>query len=214
MTFVKTALGFLISFHCIFYSPANYQASNSLHLNASSTLSKQTLNKSQTFDPGIETQNTKGLSPGESTVLTFSSKIKGKERQHLNLWFEKAGNYTLSFINANPRYSNHWLIWDYIALKDQKYPLFEIGESEAPPHYSDLAFDEFCHQDDCVMDFRIGSHHSRKFPKEINDHDILEIKINFEVKSRFARKNLDLDLSTLFSSHNNVEHYKMRVKLE
>ncbi|MCO6491404.1 MAG: hypothetical protein J5I98_23505 [Phaeodactylibacter sp.] len=154
------------------------------------------------------------LKPGGSEVLTFTSNPE-KGWQTQALWFEEGGSYTLTFSNAGQPHSDHWMVWDCIRLKDGNATVWRIGDCETPPDYSKVAFDEFCDPDneECPIKFKVGESSNREFPKEINDYSITTITVSFEINPKHARKNLSLELSTLYSTHNNIRDYKLRVAL-
>ena len=152
---------------------------------------------------------------GQSTVLTFSSN-PDKGLQEQAIYVANAGTYTVTLSNENPRFSNHWMIWDYIGLKDGNRVAWSIGKKETPPDYSETAFDEFCDPKDqaCETNFIVNETGVQDFPKEINDGSIPELNIFFEIKPSQVRRELTLVFSTLFSTHDNIKNYKMRVALK
>ena len=155
---------------------------------------------------------------GESVILTFSSgEPLESGRQTVHLQAGQAGQYALKLESANPALSGHWMVWDHLSLKEGKAPVWEIGEDETPTDYSPKAFSELCDpkaRGDCVKQFTIGSSRDRDFPSELNDGQINAVRINFSLTERQARSNLALVLSTLYSTHPGIDHFKMKVALE
>lgn len=153
------------------------------------------------------------LVPGESTLLKFTEE-GNLQRQSLILNFNEPGDYTLTFSNGNPETSKHWLIWDCINLKNGNRYVWRIGEDETPPDYSELAFDEFCDSADCDQVFIVGKSSTNRFAKEVNDHSIKEVKIEFKINKKDLNKDLTLEMSTLYSTHAGVDDFKMNILLK
>ena len=78
---------------------------------------------------------------------TFRSGNKDdEEEKYINIHknYVKHGGNIILLENGSPTFSGHWLIWDSLALYDAKgKAIWQIGENEAPPDYSEAAFDEF-----------------------------------------------------------------------
>lgn len=56
----------------------------------------------------------------------------------------KPGKNMILLENGGPMFCGRWLVWDSLALYDAKgETIWQIGENEAPPDYSEDAFDEF-----------------------------------------------------------------------
>lgn len=158
------------------------------------------------------------LRAGESVILTLSSgEPLERGRQTVHLQAGQAGQYALKLESANPALSGYWMVWDYLSLKEGKTPVWEIGEDETPTDYSAKASSELCDpgvREDCTREFTIGSTRDKDFPKELNDGEINAVQINFSLTEQQARSDLALVLSTLYSTHPGVDHFKMKVTLE
>jgi hypothetical protein len=162
-------------------------------------------------------QTTQTLKPGESLLLTFTSGVSSETgRQRVGIETGGPGNYIVELENANPTYSGYWIVWDYIALMDVQTPVWKIGEDEAPTDYSKKAFSEFCDPElrqDCVTDYTVGSTRDSDFCKDLNDGLFPLAKIKFNLSQDQASRSLTLVLSTLYSTHDGAEHFRMKVSL-
>ncbi len=151
------------------------------------------------------------LKPDEAIILTFRSGIPEMSRQHVAIQLDQPGQYTILLANDNPPWSGHWLIWDYLALKAGDIPIWEIGDAEAPPDYSDKAFSEFCDPQpsrDCETEFTVGSTNVADFSKDLNDGLFPEARINFTLTEQQVGSNLTLILST---TNQSADDFKMKV---
>ena len=160
------------------------------------------------------------LKPGESVVVIFSSGSSSETgRQMVPIRVDEPRQYTIVLENANPTGSGYWIIWDYISLEKGNTLIWEIGEDEAPPDYSDKAFSEFCDPQppklqDCTTEFTIASTKAEDFSKDFNDGEFPTARINFTLTEKQLDADLMLVLSTLYSTHPGIDHFKMKVTLE
>jgi hypothetical protein len=158
------------------------------------------------------------LQPGASVTLTFASGTPAEQgRQTVSIHVDQPGEYTIVLENANPPYSEHWLRWDYLALKQGDTPIWTIGEDEAPPSYSRDAYAEFCdprNSSACTSNFIVGSTSAGALAFDLNDGDNRRIAISFMLAERYIDTNLMLVLSTLDSTHPGAADFKMNVILE
>jgi hypothetical protein len=161
-----------------------------------------------------------------SETVTFTAAVEelgtietGKQDIHLGR-IGAPGRYVLQLANDNPPLSNHWIEWDYLALKAGNSVAWYIGQEETPPDYSSSASDEFCttaEHTDCRAGFEVvaGRIDERSFPKTLNDGVFPVIRIVFTVTPEQKGADLALTLSTLYSSHvPDIKDFKMRVILE
>jgi hypothetical protein len=149
-----------------------------------------------------------------TTILTFTSQPE-VGRQSILLRLDQPGRYTLTFAQANPA-GPYWIIWDYIGLFQGNTPLWEIGESEAPPDYTDAAFSEFCKphiRSDCTSEFVVGTTSVGDFVYDINASERPTATITFTVADRQANSAPTLVLSTLYASHDTIERFALKVSL-
>jgi hypothetical protein len=159
-----------------------------------------------------------------SQTLTFSAAVPelgtteaGKQDISLGR-IEQPGRYVLQLANDNPPRSNHWIEWDYLALKAGGSSVWQIGQEETPP-YGPQASDEFCstaEHTDCRAGFEVtaGRIDERSFPKTLNDGAFPVVRIVFNVAPEQTGADLDLTLSTLYSSHvPDTKNFKMQVIL-
>lgn len=172
---------------------------------------------STTLSPA--TQPVAMIQPGESVVLTFAFGLSPeKARQLVTIQADRPGQYSLVLENANPTWSKHWIIWDYLSLKKRNALIWEIGEDETPPDYSDEAFAEFCDPQpprlqNCSTEFVVGLNKPGDFSKELNDGGFPLVKINFNLTEQQVAPDLTLTLSTLYSTHKDSDNFEMRVTL-
>jgi len=153
-----------------------------------------------------------------SAVPEFSTLETGRQDVPLGVILQP-GHYVLQVLNDTPPYSNHWIEWDYLALKAGDGFLWQIGQAETPPdlNYTGTATDEFCQTADCPTRFEVaaGKIDERLFPKTLNDGSVPGITIGFDVPPEQISTDLILTLSTLYSSHvPDTRDFKMRVILE
>ncbi len=161
------------------------------------------------------------------TNLTFTSALPElgtpeTGRQDINLGaLDQPGRYVLQLMNDSPSFSGHWLEWDYLSLTAGDSFLWQIGQSETPPdlNYTGQVTDEFCSMAvpaECKIEFEVvsGKIDERSFPKTLNDGQVSEVKIKFQVAPEQTGTDLILTLSTLYSSHvPDTRDFKMRVIL-
>ena len=145
---------------------------------------------------------------GPLVVVTFTSAVQElgtteTGRQDINLGrIKQPGRYILQLANDNPPFSNHWLEWDYLALKAGGSFIWEIGQDETPPDSG-----EFCSTapgTDCRTGFKVIAgkiEEGNRFPKTLNDGEFPVIRIAFTVMQEQTGADLILTLSTLYSSH-------------
>ena len=132
---------------------------------------------------------------------------------------ERPGRYVLQLANDNPPLSGHWIEWDYLALEAGGSFVWQIGQEETPPVYGPQASDEFCstaEHTDCRTGFEViaGRIDERSFPKTLNDGEFPVIRIVFTVASEQAGADVDLTLSTLYSSHRlDTRDFMMQITL-
>jgi len=96
--------------------------------------------------------------------------------------------------------------------------IWKIGDDEAPPDYTEKAFDEF----DCEKPFNphyyVHTDPYSKFPQGINDGEFTQIYIHYNLTYEQANKTLELLLDTLYATHNSVEgripDYNMRISVK
>jgi eukaryotic-like serine/threonine-protein kinase len=149
-----------------------------------------------------------------ATILTFTSQPEAG-RQSIPLRLDQPGRYTLTFAQANPA-GPYWIIWDYIGLLQGNTPLWEIGESEAPPDYTDAAFSEFCKphiRSDCTSEFVVGTTSVGDFVYDINANERPTATITFTVTDQQANSVPTLVLSTLYASHDAIKRFALKVSL-
>jgi len=153
-------------------------------------------------------------------VLTFTSGPPGTPaemgRQTFNFYVDRPGQYRLVLENANPPWSNYWLQWDYLALKQGDTLIWAIGDDEAPPNYSSDATSELCdpgRSSNCTATFVVGATKASAFFYDLNDGDRSRETISFTLADQQTNVDLTLVLSTLNSTHG-VTHFKMKVTLE
>jgi hypothetical protein len=160
------------------------------------------------------------LVPSSSTVLTFSSgpgTPAEMGRQMVVLRAPEPGQYRLVLENANPPWSEHWLRWDYLALKQGDTIIWAIGEDEAPPAYSFEAASELCdprRSKDCTSTFVAGETRAAAFFFDLNDSDRTKSSVSFTLSDQQTDVDLELVLSTIDSTHPGAAHFKMKVTLE
>ncbi len=167
------------------------------------------------------------LEPGtiSSETVTFTAAVKelgttetGKQDLSLGR-IEQPGRYVLQLANDNPPLSNHWIEWDYLALKAGGSFVWQIGQEETPPVGDARASNEFCstaEHTDCRAGFEVvaGKIDERSFPKTLNDGVFPVVRIVFTMAPEQTSADLVLTLSTLYSSHlPDTREFKMQVTL-
>lgn len=154
---------------------------------------------------------------GTSHLVTFTSGVNQETgRQEIRIGRLTAGRYTLILHNVSPQYSEHWIIWDYLALKSGQDLVWEIGNSETPDDFSPTAYDEFCNpqtRNDCNTEFTVGATSVGDFVKELNDGIFPTEKVHFEITEQQAQADLTLILSTLDSTHQGAENFPLEANL-
>jgi hypothetical protein len=162
-----------------------------------------------------------------SKTLTFTAAVKElgtteAGRQDISLGrIRQPGQYVLQLTNDNAPYSSHWIEWDYLALKAGNSYIWQIGQDETPPDYNDTgrATDEFCDtggRTDCRTGFQVteGKIDERNLAKTLNDGIYPVVRIAFTVTQEQTGADLDLTLSTLYSSHvPDTKDFRMQVTL-
>jgi len=152
-----------------------------------------------------------------TTVLTFTSRPNpAAGRQIISLPLNQPGRYMLVLTQAKNPTGQYWLIWDYIGLRQDDTPIWEIGEAEAPPDYTEAAFSEFCKphiRPDCTSNFVVGTTSVRDFVYDINNGERPGATITFTITDQQANPALKLELSTLYASHDQVERFALKVSL-
>ncbi len=165
---------------------------------------------------------------GPPVVVTFTSAVQElgtteTGRQNINLGrIKQPGRYILQLANDTPPFSEHWLEWDYLALKAGGSFIWQIGQDETPLdyNYTGQATDEFCGTAaciDCRTGFEVvaGKIDERNFPKTLNDGEFPVIRIAFTVTQEQTGADLVLTLSTLYSSHlPDTRDFRMQVTLQ
>ena len=160
-----------------------------------------------------------------SKTLTFTAAVPElgtteTGRQDISLVrIEQPGRYVLQLANDNPPLSGHWIEWDYLALTAGGSFVWQIGQEETPPVYGPQASDEFCstaEHTDCRTGFEViaGRIDERSFPKTLNDGVFPVVRIVFTVAREQTGADLDLTLSTLYSSHlPDTSDFRMQITL-
>jgi hypothetical protein len=116
--------------------------------------------------------------------------------------------------NASYPPTDHWLIWDSLSLEAVLGGvIWELGENEAPPDYSQAAYDEFDQDPPYNSDFCIGQMSVSDFSKELNDSNLTQVSIHFNLAEEQANNDLVLFLDTLYATHSSVPYFDMRVKV-
>ena len=96
--------------------------------------------------------------------------------------------------------------------------IWQIGVNEAPPDYTEKAFDEFDNIPPFNSNYSADTEPCTKFPQEINDGEFTQIYIHYNLTSEQANKNLRLFLDTLLATHvselGRISDYNMRIKVK
>lgn len=79
--------------------------------------------------------------------------------------------------------------------------IWEIGVNEAPPDYTENAFDEFDQHKPFNPHYYVDSDPCSNFSKEINDGEFPQIYIHYNLGEREADMDLKLSLDTLYATH-------------
>jgi|LGVF01.1.fsa_nt_gb PKD repeat protein len=96
--------------------------------------------------------------------------------------------------------------------------IWKIGADEAPPDYTEKAFDEF----DCDKPFNphyyVHTDPYSKFPQGINDGEFTQIYIHYNLTYEQANKTLGLLIDTLYATHDSgvdrISDYNMRISVK
>ena len=165
--------------------------------------------------PGIVSSKTVTFTAAVKELGTTETGKQGIDQGRI----EQPGRYVLQLANDNPPLSNHWIEWDYLALKAGGSSVWQIGQEETPPVYDSQASDEFCstaEHTDCRTGVEViaGRVDERSFPKTLNDGAFPVIRIVFTVTPEQSGSDLTLTLSTLYSSHlPDTKDFRMQVTL-
>ena len=159
--------------------------------------------------------------PGETALLTEelvfrSGGFSEKGRQEISFQVDTQGQYMVLLENTHPERSGYWLVWDYIALSTNEDLIWEIGEDESPPDYSAAAYAEFCdpqRRESCITEFVVTESVVGQFSKDLNDGRSPSASIYFTLTDQHTNVDLNLVLSTLYSTHDNADQFVMRVTL-
>ena len=96
--------------------------------------------------------------------------------------------------------------------------IWEIGVNEAPPDYTEKAFDEFDQNKPFDSHYYVDSDSYSKFSKEINDGEFTQIYLHYNLGEREADMDLKLSLDTLYATHkadsNTISCYNMTIKVK
>lgn len=148
------------------------------------------------------------------TSLVFTSGYPETGRQEIVLPIQEQGSYLVTLASANEPWSGKWLIWDFIALRNESENLWMVGDAETPPDYSELAFDEFCDpnkRQNCMTEFIVGNTHTHDFIKELNDGRFPKVTVKFDLTQAQVSSELRLTISTLYATHNGADSFAMNV---
>jgi hypothetical protein len=131
----------------------------------------------------------------------------------------KPGRYQVEFFQAGPRYSDQWVIWDYLEMQANDKLVWKIGDDEVgrqPPDYSEAAFDEFASADAPFATNRyiVGKSEASHFVRELNDNDRRTCFVEFDVSNELSQQQLTLLISTLYSTHTGAREFRMQVKVQ
>jgi len=96
--------------------------------------------------------------------------------------------------------------------------IWEIGVNEAPPNYTEKAFDEFDNDKPFNSKYFADTEPWSDFPKEINDGEFTRIDIHYNLTHEQANKDLRLFLDTLYATHDSelgkISDYNMRISVK
>lgn len=123
------------------------------------------------------------------------------------------GKNTILLESANTPETNHWLFWDSLTLKDPiGKGIWILGANEAPPDYSDSAFDEFDITPPYNSNFDVNSMAEGEFPAELNDSSFSKVYIHFNLTVLQANEDLSLFLDTLYATHTSASYFEVTVQ--
>ena len=126
----------------------------------------------------------------------------------------KPGGNTILLEAVQPAKAYHWLVWDSLALTSATGDsIWSLGQNEAPPDYTDKAFDEFDATLPFNIDFDADSMSASQFPFQLNDNALPQVYISFDLTAEQASRDLILNLDTLYATHDDVESFDMRVQV-
>lgn len=162
----------------------------------------------------------KELLVNQSLQLTFTSG-DGQEtgRQSVNLKLQP-GRYRLEFSQIGARYSDRWIIWDYLEMHlEGGKVVWKIGKDDVgrtPPDYSAAAFEEFARpgESGATNRFVVNQTESKQFIRELNDNDHRQCFVEFEITEQMSNEHLGLLISTLYSTHTGAREFRMKLKLQ
>jgi hypothetical protein len=97
--------------------------------------------------------------------------------------------------------------------------IWEIGVNEAPPDYTENAFDEFDQRKPFNSHYYVDSDPCINFSKEINEGEFPQIYIHYNLGEREADMDLKLSLDTLYATHeagpdNKISDYNLKIKVK
>lgn len=94
--------------------------------------------------------------------------------------------------------------------------IWEIGVNDAPPDYTEKAFDEFDQHKPFDSHYYVDSDPCSNFSKQINDGDFTQIYIHYNLGEQEADMDLKLSLDTLYATHeagpDKISDYNMKIK--
>lgn len=159
------------------------------------------------------------LGTDEPVTLRFTSGAGNETGRQRVLMKLEPGRYRLQMTQEGSRYSDQWLIWDYLALEADKDPVWKIGRDDTgsdSPDYSEKAFSEFSRKGapDETTHFVVGQTQAKNFCRELNDNDRTDASIEFSVSEEDSKKKLTLLLSTLYSTHTRARDFEMKLQLQ
>lgn len=96
--------------------------------------------------------------------------------------------------------------------------IWKIGNNEAPPDYTDKAFDEFDDNESLSSHYYVDTESINQFPYKINDGTFTKIYIHFNLTHEQANKNMTLFLDTILASHDSevgrISGYNMMISVK
>jgi hypothetical protein len=90
--------------------------------------------------------------------------------------------------------------------------IWKLGDNEAPPEYTEAAFDEFDQALPFNSHFYAGTPVA-EFPKELNDDNFQQVYIHFNLTEKEAASDQLLFLDTLYSTHDNVPYFDLMIRI-
>lgn len=175
-------------------------------------------------NPAIEKgQDKSAVVQADKPFIAHFTSGEGKEkgRQSFELRLPGPGKFVLTFENANSSYSDHWLIWDGIALKRQRdgRAIWSVGNDDvgSSGDYSEKAFAEFAKKGTPGSSTRyiVGASKDTQFVRELNDNDVRSAEVHFELSAEDIEAKPILVLSTLYSSHAGTpDGFRMRITVK